>query len=270
MTDVVNHLIRLGLSEYEARAYIATVALGEGTVKEISDESGVPRSRAYDILERLAKKGLVEVGSSSPICYRANEPLVASGHLMEGFKEANDEVVRELGEIGNRAEKRDNPIWILKGDWAIDHKVSELMESAKRDITMLCFNNRNIILHAKQLCRLSESIPVTVVMNNQPERFVGLLGDCRVLRMKPMLSPPLDMEGSFTERGFVTRDGKYSIEMLVLTDNENSLLITKEGENRKAMIISGTILNFFSHETVHQVIRVAEEVEGTKIKLRSQ
>jgi len=41
MADVIKHLMRLGLSEYEARAYVATVSLGEGTVNEISKESGV-------------------------------------------------------------------------------------------------------------------------------------------------------------------------------------------------------------------------------------
>jgi sugar-specific transcriptional regulator TrmB len=57
MTELVGHLMRLGLSEYEARAYIATVALGEGTVKEISVESGVPRSRAYDVMEASSSSG---------------------------------------------------------------------------------------------------------------------------------------------------------------------------------------------------------------------
>ena len=74
--------MRLGLSEYEARAYVATVALGEGTVREISLESGVPRSRAYDVLERLAERGFVQVSNSTPICYRANV-LIASQNLME-------------------------------------------------------------------------------------------------------------------------------------------------------------------------------------------
>ena len=74
MDDVIKHLMRLGLTEYEARAYVATVSLGEGTVNEISRESGVPRSRAYDVMERLAEKGFVEMGNTNPICYRANDP----------------------------------------------------------------------------------------------------------------------------------------------------------------------------------------------------
>jgi len=39
MSDIIEHLTQLGMSEYEAKAYIATVVLGEGTIKEISDDS---------------------------------------------------------------------------------------------------------------------------------------------------------------------------------------------------------------------------------------
>ena len=53
MSGITEHLMSLGMSEYEAKAYIATVVLGEGTIKEISDESKVPRSRAYDVMVRL-------------------------------------------------------------------------------------------------------------------------------------------------------------------------------------------------------------------------
>lgn len=260
MTEVIDHLVRLGLSEYEARAYIATVALGEGTVKEISDESGVPRSRAYDVMERLAQKGFVEVGNTTPICYRANEPMEASNHLMEEIRHANEEILKELTEIGRRAEKRDNPIWTLTGEWAIEHKIRELIESAKSDITVLFFSNRNPIRYAKSLSRMSEMMNVTVVMAHKPETFLGLLGKSRMLRLRPIYGFISEMEGTLCEKGFVTKDDRYCIEMLLLTDKENSLILTREGEGHRAIIITGTILNFFSHDTVDQVVRNAENV----------
>jgi sugar-specific transcriptional regulator TrmB len=166
MTDVVDHLMRLGLTEYEARAYVATVTLGEGTIKEISAESGVPRSRAYDVMERLAERGLVEAGSSSPRCYRANEPITASHHLMEDIRRSNDEALRELSRIGQKAETKDNPIWTVKGEWAIDHKISEMMEEANNQVYILCFNNKNLIRFAKLISSLSNKKNITVVVQN--------------------------------------------------------------------------------------------------------
>ncbi len=260
MTGIVDHLRRLGLNEYEARAYVATVTLGEGTVKEISEESGVPRSRAYDVMERLARKGLVEAGSTNPICYRANDPLVASVHLMEEIKQANDVALRELREIGRRAEKRDNPVWTVKGEWAIDHKVHEVLESAEDSITVLCFNNRDLIRYAALLTRMSERKAVTVVVSRQPESFVGLLGRSRLMRLRPTSGLLSEMDGALSEKGFITKDGRYSIEMVMLADRETSLVLTKERERRMAIIITGTILNFFSRETIGQAVKNAKEV----------
>jgi sugar-specific transcriptional regulator TrmB len=59
--------MRLGLTEYEARAYVAIVSIGEGGISDISQQSGIPRSRVYDIMDRLATKGFVEVGAMKPL-----------------------------------------------------------------------------------------------------------------------------------------------------------------------------------------------------------
>jgi sugar-specific transcriptional regulator TrmB len=264
MTDVVSHLVRLGLSEYEARAYIATVAIGEGTIKEISEESGVPRSRAYDVMERLAEKWHGGGGSSSPRCYRANEPLIASNHLMEEIRHANDEILLQLSEIGRKAEKRENPIWTVKGEWAIDHKVSDILEEAKNNVAILCFNNKNIFRYAELITRLSEQKHITIVLGHQAESFVGLLGKSRVMQIRPTPVFLNEGEGTLNEKGFVTKDGKYCIELVIHSDRDDSLLVTKEGEGRRAIAISGTILNFFSHESVESVIRTAEDVPAAK------
>ena len=263
MTGITDHLIRLGLTKYEAQAYVAAVTLGEGTVNEISLESGVPRSRAYDVLERLAEKGLVEAGSSSPRVYRANQPLDASNHLMEEIRRANDELVRELGRIGEKAQARDNPIWTVKGEWAIDHKVREMLEDAERQVSILCFNNKNLLRFAKLIASLSEKKQITVVLSHQPESFMGLLGQARLMRLQP--TPAVIMgesEGKLSERGYVTRDGKHTIELVIHSDQDDSLLVTKEGEGRRAIYIVGTILNFFSHETLEHVVDSAEDLSA--------
>ncbi len=264
MTNVVSHLIRLGLSEYEARAYVAIVALGEGTIKEISKESGVPRSRAYDIMGRLAEKGFVEVGGSSPRRYRANEPLVASSHLMEDIRHANDEILKELSEIGRKAESRETPIWMVKGEWAIDHKVREIMELASKEVTILCFNNRSIIRYAKLFSSISDQKQVTVLTSPQVNSFNGLLGRCMVLRLKTLPGYPNEIGGDLEEGGYVTKDRMYCIEMLLRSDHDSSLLLTREGDTRQAIVVNGTILNFFSRESMEFLVQGAEEMPGTK------
>ncbi|QQG49832.1 MAG: hypothetical protein HZB70_03480 [Candidatus Berkelbacteria bacterium] len=52
-------LIKLGLSEKEAKVYLATLELGEDTVQNIAKKSGVNRATTYVILEHLMGLGLV-------------------------------------------------------------------------------------------------------------------------------------------------------------------------------------------------------------------
>lgn len=53
------HLIKLGLSEKEAKLYIAALQLGSGSVQEIAKKADVKRPTAYVVLDQLVQKGLV-------------------------------------------------------------------------------------------------------------------------------------------------------------------------------------------------------------------
>jgi len=62
------------LNLYEVRIWTALLSRGVSTAGELSDIGNVPRSRAYDILESLEKKGFVVMKLGKPIKYVAVEP----------------------------------------------------------------------------------------------------------------------------------------------------------------------------------------------------
>lgn len=64
--EAVEPLTRLGLTEYEARCFVALSGLGSGTAKEISEASDVPRTRVYDVARALEAKGLLEIQHTNP------------------------------------------------------------------------------------------------------------------------------------------------------------------------------------------------------------
>jgi len=260
MDDVIKHLMRLGLTEYEARAYVATVSLGEGTINEISRESRVPRSRAYDVMERLAEKGFVEMGNTNPICYRANDPLTASDRLMEEVRRANNEIIKGLREIGKKAEKRNNPVWTLTSDWAIERKVEELLDAAREEVAFIFLSHGAILRYAGLIADRSKEKKVTAVLAHRPENHVSRLGHARVMRLRPIAGSFSDVEGTLRERGFVTGDGRYCIEMVMVADQDTTLLLTSEENGHRAIIIQGTVLNLFGHDAVKRLIDGAEEV----------
>lgn len=54
-----NELQNLGLSDKEARVYLASLRLGKSTVQEIANQAGVNRGTCYNVIEYLMKKGLM-------------------------------------------------------------------------------------------------------------------------------------------------------------------------------------------------------------------
>jgi hypothetical protein len=70
-----------------------------------------------------------------------------------------------------------------------------------------------------------------------------------------------------TERGFVTGDSRYCIELLLLVDNETTLVLTKEGEVHRAIVITGTVMSLLSRETAKILLGLSEEVSGSDNKM---
>jgi sugar-specific transcriptional regulator TrmB len=58
--SVVDDLTRLGLTFNEARAYKALVRLGNATARSVADASGIPRSKVYETLSQLEKRGIAQ------------------------------------------------------------------------------------------------------------------------------------------------------------------------------------------------------------------
>jgi len=70
----LNKLRDFGLNSYESKLWTAILSRGISTAGELSDISNVPRSRTYDVLESLEKKGFIIMKIGKPIKYIAVHP----------------------------------------------------------------------------------------------------------------------------------------------------------------------------------------------------
>ena len=68
LLDVVKNL---GFTEYEAKAYLALLLESPSTGYAVAKNSGVPRSKIYEVLENLTSRGDVLVSPGEPPLYRA-------------------------------------------------------------------------------------------------------------------------------------------------------------------------------------------------------
>jgi sugar-specific transcriptional regulator TrmB len=84
------------LNLYEVKIWTALLSRGVSTAGELSDIGNVPRSRSYDILESLEKKGFVVMKLGKPIKYIAVPPVEVVERVKKNMKEEADEKVKRL------------------------------------------------------------------------------------------------------------------------------------------------------------------------------
>jgi sugar-specific transcriptional regulator TrmB len=60
MRNTISMLARLGLTEYESRAYIALLKENPLTAYEISKNSGIPSSKIYEVIKKLESKQVIQ------------------------------------------------------------------------------------------------------------------------------------------------------------------------------------------------------------------
>jgi sugar-specific transcriptional regulator TrmB len=94
--DFLSKLRRyFGLNLYEVKVWTALLSRGVSTAGELSDIANVPRSRSYDVLESLEKKGFIVMKIGKPIKYIAVSPEEVVERVKKNMrKEADDSVAR--------------------------------------------------------------------------------------------------------------------------------------------------------------------------------
>ncbi len=84
------------LNLYEVKIWTALLSRGVSTAGELSDIANVPRSRSYDVLESLEKKGFVVMKLGKPIKYMAVPPAEVVERVKKNMRTDAEEKVRRL------------------------------------------------------------------------------------------------------------------------------------------------------------------------------
>ena len=87
------------LNLYEVKIWAALLSRGVSTAGELSDIANVPRSRSYDVLESLEKKGFVVMKLGKPIKYIAVPPNEVVERVKKNMREEADEKVKRLEDL---------------------------------------------------------------------------------------------------------------------------------------------------------------------------
>lgn len=140
------------LNLYEVKIWTALLSRGVATAGELSDIANVPRSRSYDILESLEKKGFVVLKLGKPIKYMAVPPAEVVERVkknmademqtkitrLENLKET--EIVKELNSLHDQGIELIGPADLsgsLKGRHNLYDHLEMTLRNAEKTITIM-------------------------------------------------------------------------------------------------------------------------------------
>lgn len=83
MANLESEIKKLGLSDKEAKVYLAALELGQAPAAEIASHSGINRATTYVILEELRQRGLISSFEKSKKTIFAVEPPERLSNLFE-------------------------------------------------------------------------------------------------------------------------------------------------------------------------------------------
>ncbi len=251
MDDVVEMLVKLGLSEYEARVYAALVRLGKASVREIHDASGVPRARVYDVARKLSEKGFVDVEDGEVKKFKAVDPRRAIGRVISEFNRTATRCIEKLESMKPLAIDSFSPALVIRG--GLHDRIAELLEESE-EVTMVTTNVSLVhkIVDTVRRKGYSGKIVIYTVgiededIENVKNLSTRLSGSVEIWNveevtaiLKKMYFEELMEEGS-----------KMRIEAVLIFDGKKSMIIIDEGKERSAVLITLPIIAYVQRNMI--------------------
>ncbi len=137
MDDNIATLKGIGLTMYEAQAYVTLTSLISATADEVSQNSGIPRSKIYDVLKKLNEKQFLEIEDGRPLTYNVKSPVEVLTCEKERLNAEIDDTITRLTYIyENGMSQVQAPIWRIYGVEKIIAQEIEIIKRAKKSINM--------------------------------------------------------------------------------------------------------------------------------------
>jgi sugar-specific transcriptional regulator TrmB len=132
----------IGLSNYEARAYIALVAHGYGDADTIAETSGIPRTSSYKVLQSLCEKGFAMSTSGRPRIFKPEEPK----KLREKIIPPISDTFEKLETLSEIMRDRGVPqlVYTITGKSRVIAKIGELLDKSTKSVIIASPNFHEI------------------------------------------------------------------------------------------------------------------------------
>jgi sugar-specific transcriptional regulator TrmB len=148
--ELVNQIKdHFSLNIYETKVWLALLGRGLASAGEIAEVSGVPRSRTYDVLESLEKRGFAIMKLGKPVKYIAVKPNIIIEKLKSNtMRDASEKIenitklrdtneykeLEQLYRVGIEPIRQEDISGSIKGKLTIYNHVKELLENARKEV----------------------------------------------------------------------------------------------------------------------------------------
>ena len=185
-------LEKIGLTSYEIRTFSSLLKAKELTASDLSQKSGVPYSKIYEVLGTLEGKGWIGSDDSRPTKYFAKSPatgIETTKQKMESeFKENQNIILNELVPLYEKSGSSEKPdIWVLSGTVNIAAKILEMVETCRNEVLIaLPEAGEELVKQALPKLRLlhDKGVEITVLtsdkMNKESLKAVSRVADVKV------------------------------------------------------------------------------------------
>jgi len=167
--DFLAKLKDFGLNSYESKLWVSLLSRGNSTAGELSDISNVPRSRTYDVLESLERKGFITMKLGKPIKYAAVPPAEVVEKVKKRINNEttsqieslntlkSGEVIKELNTLHDKGFENIDPSELsgsLRGRLNVYNHFSMKVKNSKKSISIIT-TETGLVRKAEEIKRIA-------------------------------------------------------------------------------------------------------------------
>jgi len=179
------------LNLYETKVWLALLSKGVASVGEVATISRVPRSRTYDVLESLEKKGFAIIRMGKPVKYLGIKPQMILERIKTDIRKNAEERVNGLSKVKETEEfikleelykqginpvKREDVSASLRGKSNISNFLKEIIKNAEKEV-IICTNAEEIKSKAKLFSQTIE-----ILKKADVKIKIALSGDTKTIK----------------------------------------------------------------------------------------
>lgn len=220
---LISTLKQLGLSEKQAKIYLACLELGETSVKEMALKSGIKRTTIYDIIDDMLNAGYVRTTTKGKkIKYLATEPEELA-ILIKKREALLKQILPELNSLNNVGGGLKPKIWFFEGEEGLRTVYNDLLKYPGTKVYGWASEDMERVL-GEEWCmnyvtrragkKIEENLifPITDVMEKYKE------GDKKYLRKSKIVDPKkykLNIEINIYEKRIAIMSGHDKMGIII-------------------------------------------------------